>query len=267
MLPVSRMENFETLTVLIPAWLHRLDSVGGQVRQRQLMLARQHKPSTSAVPKKRRRPSTESLLALMAEAGAGADAKHTAGGPPVVYFDKEVTDLFSDLVSFVAEARRCLHRYGSPAWRSHLYCGVLGRLGTTRQPAPALQSRDEVLVADVAIEADDGTNNNDSAGIPLLPYFSTTRGMRGLGGGEKSDDDPPILAKMTSALAELQSAGETGASRFLRVGDCSLEVGRIRRALVMLMELAEQSTQESRESEMASWLGGGTVSVSQVLCC
>ncbi|TEA10624.1 hypothetical protein C8034_v009347 [Colletotrichum sidae] len=162
-----------------------------------------------------------------------------------IYYDQFVQTFFEELVKFVSASRNLMRKAKMAA-----KVAQIKRLAEVEVPDKEDDSGHP--------KADSG-NGTVSEALPSLRYMSTRRmGPPGRGSsysragqqaGGMGDNTPGAYDELDKNLEYVQGMCEHAAHQFLRVGDCSEEVGNIQQRLAETKELAAKELQRIEREE------------------
>lgn len=182
--------------------------------------------------KKRR---TESMISTPDE----APPKYRSRSMIIVYYDSYVQSFFEELVKFVSASRNLMRK-----------AKMAAKVAQIRRLAEMESPDDD----DASGELKPGGGDDDH--LPSLRYMSTRRmgptGPRFPGGrrtGLLGDNEKDPYEELDKGLEFVQSTCEHAAHQFLRDGDCTVEVQRVKNRLAETKVLAEKEMERVKREE------------------
>lgn len=212
-------------------------------------------PDSATTPNAVQKTTQQAIALAQARARAQVKKRHRTEsmistpdeGPPkyrsrsmiIVYYDSYVQIFFEELVKFVSASRNLMRK-----------AKMAAKVAQIRRMAE-LESPDDDESGD--LKAGDG----DIDPLPSLRYMSTRRfgpvgprlsrtGRTGLL-GENAEKDP--YEELDKGLEFVQSTCEHAAHQFLRDGDCSVEVEKVKKRLAETKILAEKEMERVAREE------------------
>jgi hypothetical protein len=277
---MDALTSFVYLTDNLPTWITQINTLSSHViSKREEFVAEYKRVLEHARPKRKKTPSVSSIL-TNTKAPTTKSSKDEAKVPEVLSLPRptEISPLIPDNKYLFANARRGKRRQGA-SFRS----GASGPQSFRNQHQVIiyydsfLQDSFGKLVKDIGMARNNLRKGQQSRAIEKglqLPGFgsgsySRRFRMSTLPSSPKSRPSPEIVldpkpllpesppsddAAFTEAAKDLESAQalcETAAHQFLRDGDCTLEIDRIRRNFenVLRIALAEVETLKQEQAK------------------
>jgi len=213
-------------------------------------------PDSAATPAAIQRSTQQAIALAQARARAQVKKRNRTGsmisspddGPPkyrsrsmiIVYYDSYVQSFFEELVKFVSASRNLMRK-----------AKMAAKVAQIRRLAE-MESPDDDDNASGELKAGGGDDDH----LPSLRYMSTRRmgagGPRFSRGGKtgllgEHEKDP--YEELDKGLEFVQSTCEHAAHQFLRDGDCTEEVRKVKKRLAETQVLAEKEMERVKREE------------------
>ncbi|KAG7143332.1 hypothetical protein HYQ45_000414 [Verticillium longisporum] len=173
----------------------------------------------------KKRHRTDSIISA-----DNAPAKYRTRTMIIVYYDSYVQSFFEELVKFVSASRNLMRKAKMAA-----KVAQIRRLAELQSPEDDEDGTGELKPGSAA----DGENNDP---LPSLRYMSTRRMpySRNSPGGLLGEQEKDAYDDLDKGLEFVQSMCEHAAHQFLRDGDCTEEIGKIKKRLSNSKVLADE---------------------------